>query len=65
MFFTKRKQGDLKANPPNLVDLDKQTSITYNQSGWKIKTNNRIKISKVDDPIEFFSKKNFDKANVK
>jgi len=65
MFFTKRKQGDLKANPPNIVDLDKPTSVTYNQSGWKIRTNNRIKISKVDDPIEFFSRKKFDKANIK
>jgi putative transposase len=63
-FFRHLKNGDRKARPPGIVDENKIVSIVFNQSGWKFKKE-KIKFSKIDNPILFKSKDDITKLKIK
>ncbi len=63
-YFQLKKNGDKKARPPNFIEENKITSITFNQSGWTLKKH-KIKISKIKEPIYYKSKHDVRNLNVK
>src|SRR5260221_10308350 len=63
-YFQLKKNGDKKARPPGFIDVNKVTSITFNQSGWTIRKHH-IKISKIKEPIYYKSKYDIRYLNVK
>ena len=63
-FFSLRKNGDLTTKPPGIIREDKLTSITFNQSGWRLR-DNKIIISKLTENIPYKSRFNVEHLNIK